>query len=416
MEWSRGVPITVVTLARPELLDRRPGLGRREALVHVDLPRAAARPPRWSGCSPASCRASRPKAVASIVARADGVPLYAVETVRMLLAQGRLVLEGGAYRPVGTLDDVAVPETLTALIAARLDGLDPADRELVADAAVLGQSFSLAGPRGGLRHARGRAGAAAARPRPTRAARPRRRSPLARARPVRLRPGAHPRGRLQHALAAGTARSATSRRRATSRTSARTSSRAGSPGTTSRRSGWPRTRRRRMRSRRRPGSRSGPRPSGRPRSARTSRRSRSSSRRSRSPTDPAERARLHTSIVAAARQGLDAALVAAPRGGGRDRAAADRGSRGDRHRDRRSRAGPSGSSCRTRPGALAIADGGVGGVLGPGADAGRRRADERHRGVASRSQRHRPGRDGLDGPIPADRRATRAPRGDDRAG
>ena len=69
--------------------------------------------------------------MARIVARADGVPLYAVETVRMLLAEGRLVLEGGSYRPVGDLTDLAVPETLTALIAARLDGLDPADRALV---------------------------------------------------------------------------------------------------------------------------------------------------------------------------------------------------------------------------------------------------------------------------------------------
>jgi len=43
------------------------------------------------------------------------------------------------------MDDVAVPETLTALIAARLDGLDPADRALLEDAAVLGQSFTVAG-------------------------------------------------------------------------------------------------------------------------------------------------------------------------------------------------------------------------------------------------------------------------------
>jgi class 3 adenylate cyclase/tetratricopeptide (TPR) repeat protein len=144
MEWSRGVPITVVTLARPELLERRPdwGAGKRsftsiylEPLPPAEMERLLA------GLVPGLPA----KAVASIVARADGVPLYAVETVRMLLAQGRLVLEGGSYRPVGTLDDVAVPETLTALIAARLDGLDRADRDLVADAAVLGQSFSMPG-------------------------------------------------------------------------------------------------------------------------------------------------------------------------------------------------------------------------------------------------------------------------------
>ena len=144
MEWSRSVPITVVTLARPELLDRRPdwGAGKRSfTSIYLEPLPSAEMERLLAGLVPGLPA----KAVASIIARADGVPLYAVETVRMLLAQGRLVLEGGSYRPVGTLDDVAVPETLTALIAARLDGLDPADRDLVADAAVLGQSFSLAG-------------------------------------------------------------------------------------------------------------------------------------------------------------------------------------------------------------------------------------------------------------------------------
>ena len=144
MEWSRGVPITVVTLARPELLDRRPdwGAGKRSftSIYLEPLP-----PDEMERLLAGLVPGLPAKAVASIVARADGVPLYAVETVRMLLAQGRLVLEGGSYRPVGTLDDVAVPETLTALIAARLDGLEPADRDLVADAAVLGQSFGIPG-------------------------------------------------------------------------------------------------------------------------------------------------------------------------------------------------------------------------------------------------------------------------------
>ncbi len=144
MEWSRMVPIMVITLARPELLDKRPdwGAGKRsfasitlEPLPPADMTRLLA------GLVPGL----PPKTSAAIVARADGIPLYAVETVRMLLAQGRLVLEGDAYRPVGDLDDLAVPESLTGLISARLDGLDPTDRALVEDAAVLGQSFSVAG-------------------------------------------------------------------------------------------------------------------------------------------------------------------------------------------------------------------------------------------------------------------------------
>jgi tetratricopeptide (TPR) repeat protein len=82
-------------------------------------------------------------AVRSIVARAEGIPLYAVETVRMLVADGRLRprAEGG-YEPVEVLGELAVPATLHALIAARLDAIDGADRVLVQDAAVLGQSFT----------------------------------------------------------------------------------------------------------------------------------------------------------------------------------------------------------------------------------------------------------------------------------
>jgi class 3 adenylate cyclase/tetratricopeptide (TPR) repeat protein len=144
MEWSRGVPIYVLTLSRPDLLERRPdwGAGKRnfnslylEPLAPSEMRELLA------GLVPGLPAAT----VKVIVDRADGIPLYAVETVRMLLAGGRLALEGGTYRPVGDLTNLAVPETLTALIASRLDGLSPDDRALVSDAAVLGQSFTLAG-------------------------------------------------------------------------------------------------------------------------------------------------------------------------------------------------------------------------------------------------------------------------------
>jgi len=147
MEWSRGVPITVLTLARPELLDRRPdwGAGKRTfAGIHLEPLPPAVMAELLDGLAPGLPRT----AVDAIVGRADGVPLYAVETVRMLVAQGRVRLEGDSYvrsGDLGDLEDLAVPETLTALIAARLDALDKADRDLIEDASVLGQSFTLAG-------------------------------------------------------------------------------------------------------------------------------------------------------------------------------------------------------------------------------------------------------------------------------
>ncbi len=145
LEWSRNVPILIVTLARPELLEVRPGWGAgRRNFLALDLEPLADGPMRelLKGLVP---DLSEP-AVRSIVTRAEGIPLYAVETIRMLAADGRLrEREDGGFEPVGELGELAVPDSLHALIAARLDALEPADRTLVQDAAVLGQSFTPAG-------------------------------------------------------------------------------------------------------------------------------------------------------------------------------------------------------------------------------------------------------------------------------
>jgi len=141
LDWSRGLPIVVVTLARPELFDRRPdwGAGRRHltALALEPLTNAAVRE-MLNGLVPGLPE----DALAAIVGRAEGVPLYAVETVRGLLADGRIERRGDVYEPVGDLSRITVPDSLRSLIASRLDALDPADRGLLQDAAVLGQVFS----------------------------------------------------------------------------------------------------------------------------------------------------------------------------------------------------------------------------------------------------------------------------------
>jgi class 3 adenylate cyclase/predicted ATPase len=144
LDWSRGVPILIVTLARPDLFERRPdwGAGRRSltALALEPLTDGQMRE-LLAGFIPGLPA----DAATRIIERAGGIPLYAVETVRALLTDGRLELIDGAYRPVGELEDLAIPDTLRSLIAARLDALDPVDRSLVQDASVLGQAFTLAG-------------------------------------------------------------------------------------------------------------------------------------------------------------------------------------------------------------------------------------------------------------------------------
>jgi class 3 adenylate cyclase/tetratricopeptide (TPR) repeat protein len=143
LEWSRNVPLFIVTLARPELLEKREtwGAGKRHftSLYLEPLPESAMRE-LLCGLVPGLPES----AVRGIVGRADGIPLYAVETVRMLVAEGRLELRDGGYVPIADLTELAVPETLTALIASRLDGLAAEDRALISSAAVLGQSFTPA--------------------------------------------------------------------------------------------------------------------------------------------------------------------------------------------------------------------------------------------------------------------------------
>ncbi len=144
VEWSRGVPIYVVALARPELLEARPdwGAGKRNfTSLGLEPLTTVAMHALLAGLVPGLPA----DAAERIVGRADGIPLYAVEIVRMLVAQGSLEAVGGVYRPVGDLADLAVPDTLHSLIAARLDALDALDRALLQAAAVLGHSFTVDG-------------------------------------------------------------------------------------------------------------------------------------------------------------------------------------------------------------------------------------------------------------------------------
>ena len=143
LEWSRNSPILVLTLARPEVAERRPGWGigkRGLTSLYLDPLSGEAMAALLSGMVPGLSEELRGR----ILERAAGIPLYAVETVRMLLDRGLVVEEGGAYHATGSLDSLEVPESLHAMIAARLDGLEPSERHLLQDAAVLGKSFTPA--------------------------------------------------------------------------------------------------------------------------------------------------------------------------------------------------------------------------------------------------------------------------------
>ena len=141
LDWSADLPINVLALARPELLERRPAWAApRDGLDLVRLGPLAdgAMDEILDGLVPGLPDALRDR----IRGRAEGVPLYAMETVRMLLDRGVLAQDGSRYVVRGEIGDLDVPETLQALVAARLDGFPAGERALVQDASVLGQSFT----------------------------------------------------------------------------------------------------------------------------------------------------------------------------------------------------------------------------------------------------------------------------------
>lgn len=142
LDWSRNHALFVMTLARPEALGATLAGSKRNATsIFLEPLAPAAMQKLLGGFVPGLSADLADK----ILDRAEGVPLYAVETVRMLLDRGLLVQEGAVYRPAGTIESLEIPETLHSLIAARLDGLAPEERRLLQDASVLGKTFTIEG-------------------------------------------------------------------------------------------------------------------------------------------------------------------------------------------------------------------------------------------------------------------------------
>jgi class 3 adenylate cyclase/tetratricopeptide (TPR) repeat protein len=142
VDWARSLPVFVLVLARPELGLARPGFGagrNRLALTLDPLDQASV-----DLLVDALVPGMPPEARAKVAGHAQGIPLFAVETIRSLIDRDIVQPSDGVYRLVGDLGDLAVPDSLHALLAGRLDALHPAVRRLAADAAVLGTTFPAA--------------------------------------------------------------------------------------------------------------------------------------------------------------------------------------------------------------------------------------------------------------------------------
>ncbi|MGH2590854.1 MAG: AAA family ATPase [Actinomycetota bacterium] len=141
-DWVTGVPLFVLCTARPELYERDPawGGGKRNHTAVSLSPLSSDETAQLIGALldqavlPAETQTA-------LLGRAGGNPLYAEEFIRMLVDRGLLARHGASWELKSGDGEIPVPETVQALIAARLDTLSPQRKALLQDGAVIGKVF-----------------------------------------------------------------------------------------------------------------------------------------------------------------------------------------------------------------------------------------------------------------------------------
>jgi class 3 adenylate cyclase/tetratricopeptide (TPR) repeat protein len=134
--WSRGAPILAVALARPDLLELRPAWpGEHITLEPLEAGEVRALLGNLLGTAELDAEIAR-----RIELAAEGNPLFVEELVRMLLDDGALVLDDGRW-VARDVDELPIPPSISALLAARLDLLDPEEKTVLQCASVVGKQF-----------------------------------------------------------------------------------------------------------------------------------------------------------------------------------------------------------------------------------------------------------------------------------
>ena len=128
-QWVRERPLLIVCLARPDLLDVRPGWGGgRIRATAIELEPLARDESEALAAGLLAGREVPERFTAELLEKTEGNPLFVEETVRMLLEEGA----GGGDR---------IPDTLQALIAARIDRLPAGEKILLQRGSVMGRTF-----------------------------------------------------------------------------------------------------------------------------------------------------------------------------------------------------------------------------------------------------------------------------------
>ncbi len=139
IDWLTDVPLLVVCSARPELLQRRPAWGGGK-LNAATLALAPLSPEQTSTLLADVLGSPRlaPDLARTLLERVDGNPLYAEQFAELVLERG-------------VADELALPENLQGIVAARLDGLAADEKAILQEASVMGKVFWAGAVGGGER-------------------------------------------------------------------------------------------------------------------------------------------------------------------------------------------------------------------------------------------------------------------------
>jgi class 3 adenylate cyclase len=131
-------PLLLLATARPEFSDTRPGFGRGAeetvTLEPLEVEAAEELIARLLGADP-------PELLRDVVAEAEGNPFFVEEVLGSLIDQGLLERRNGSWTMRELPSGFLVPDTVQAVVAARIDLLEPAEKEALQAASVIGRVF-----------------------------------------------------------------------------------------------------------------------------------------------------------------------------------------------------------------------------------------------------------------------------------
>ncbi len=135
-------PVLFLCPSRPDLTSRRPtwGGGRRSMSAIALDPLTADQSQHLIELL-LTVDDLPPSVHATMVERAEGNPFFLEEIIRRLIDDGSLEREGDRWRATASIADVQIPDTVQAVLASRIDLLDPPDKRILQAAAVVGRVF-----------------------------------------------------------------------------------------------------------------------------------------------------------------------------------------------------------------------------------------------------------------------------------